>query len=264
MVKSLIKSAIKSKKKRKPRPAAAGGGKRPPGNGKKGTTGGALFNQQGVSKRGKSRKGEDSDVLAGDSPTRRRAEKLEKRSMVSEPNYPKMDEVGTGGEKVVQGGGTSVMQAARSRRLINEKSTQQAIKAQERINKRLDELKAKLKDATADKNISPGRRVMNAQKIKKEIDVQKDLLQQAKDKQKSASGKSKKSPRVPVADYNKGGSVRKTLKSVPQDNVGLSKLSTPVRNKMGYMKKGGKVSKPLGCGTAQRGFGRGPYKKRGM
>ena len=34
---------------------------------------------------------------------------------------------------------------------------------------------------------------------------------------------------------SKGG----TLKPVPSENVGLSKLPTPVRNKMGYMKKGG-------------------------
>ena len=33
------------------------------------------------------------------------------------------------------------------------------------------------------------------------------------------------------------------LKSVPEGNKGLGKLPTPVRNKMGYMKKGGKVTK---------------------
>lgn len=54
-----------------------------------------------------------------------------------------------------------------------------------------------------------------------------------------------------------------SLKDVPEDNVGLDKLPTPVRNKMGYKKKGGKVGKPLGCGKAKRGFGKGPYKKRG-
>jgi hypothetical protein len=32
------------------------------------------------------------------------------------------------------------------------------------------------------------------------------------------------------------------LKEVPEDNVGLSKLPTEVRNKMGYMKDGGKVN----------------------
>ena len=32
-----------------------------------------------------------------------------------------------------------------------------------------------------------------------------------------------------------------SLKAVPADNKGLKKLPTQVRNKMGYMKKGGKV-----------------------
>ena len=54
-----------------------------------------------------------------------------------------------------------------------------------------------------------------------------------------------------------------SLKPVPEDNVGLGKLPKSVRNTMGFMKKGGKIGKPLGCGQAERGFGRGPYKKRG-
>jgi hypothetical protein len=33
------------------------------------------------------------------------------------------------------------------------------------------------------------------------------------------------------------------LKKVPADNKGLKKLPTPVRNKMGYMKKGGMAKK---------------------
>ena len=32
----------------------------------------------------------------------------------------------------------------------------------------------------------------------------------------------------------------KTLKPVPTDNKGLGKLPTEVRNKMGFMKRGGK------------------------
>ena len=39
--------------------------------------------------------------------------------------------------------------------------------------------------------------------------------------------------------YGKGGS----LKPVPSDNKGLSKLPTAVRNKMGYMHNGGSPSK---------------------
>jgi len=45
----------------------------------------------------------------------------------------------------------------------------------------------------------------------------------------------------------KGGSTKMktggSLKPVPADKVGLSKLPTPVRNKMGYQKKGGTVKK---------------------
>ena len=43
--------------------------------------------------------------------------------------------------------------------------------------------------------------------------------------------------------YKKGGS----LKSVPTDAKGLSKLPTSVRNKMGYMKHGGKVKAMYGA-----------------
>lgn len=49
-----------------------------------------------------------------------------------------------------------------------------------------------------------------------------------------------------------------SLKSVPADNKGLGKLPQPVRNKMGYMKKGG-VVKMRGGGAATKGmnFNRG-------
>jgi len=40
-----------------------------------------------------------------------------------------------------------------------------------------------------------------------------------------------------TASYKDGGE----LKEVPEDNTGLSKLPTEVRNKMGYMKEGGKT-----------------------
>ena len=41
--------------------------------------------------------------------------------------------------------------------------------------------------------------------------------------------------------YKEGGSVKKNLKEVPEGNKGLKKLPTEVRNKMGFMKKGGIV-----------------------
>ena len=40
--------------------------------------------------------------------------------------------------------------------------------------------------------------------------------------------------------------MKKRLKSVPKSNKGLKKLPTPVRNKMGFMKKGGRVKKKKG------------------
>jgi hypothetical protein len=48
-----------------------------------------------------------------------------------------------------------------------------------------------------------------------------------------------------------GGSIKKaktgvSLKSVPSDKVGLGKLPTPVRNKMGYKKDGGTIKAKAG------------------
>ena len=44
----------------------------------------------------------------------------------------------------------------------------------------------------------------------------------------------------------------KNLKSVPEGNKGLGKLSTEVRNKMGFMKKGGEVKGYNGGGEAKK------------
>lgn len=49
---------------------------------------------------------------------------------------------------------------------------------------------------------------------------------------------SKKKKEMKARKYNEGGS----LKQVPKDKEGLAKLPEDVRNKMGYMKKGGKVA----------------------
>lgn len=43
--------------------------------------------------------------------------------------------------------------------------------------------------------------------------------------------------------YAAGGSVSDNLKSVPADKKGLKKLPKEVRNKMGYMARGGKATK---------------------
>jgi len=63
--------------------------------------------------------------------------------------------------------------------------------------------------------------------------------------------------------FNRGGKTVKRaaggLKPVPEGNKGLVKLPQPVRNKMGYMRGGGKVVKMRGGGAATRGmnFNRG-------
>jgi hypothetical protein len=59
-----------------------------------------------------------------------------------------------------------------------------------------------------------------------------------------------------MLDKKAGGG---SLKAVPAGNKGLSKLPTDVRNKMGYMKRGGSVKKMRdggvcrGMGAATRG-----------
>ena len=57
---------------------------------------------------------------------------------------------------------------------------------------------------------------------------------------------------------NMGFQIKKaggTLKDIPAGNKGLPNLPTPVRNKMGFKKMGGKVQKRAGGGVALRGFG---------
>jgi len=47
-----------------------------------------------------------------------------------------------------------------------------------------------------------------------------------------------------VAEYERQRHMDK-LKNVPSDNVGLGKLPTPVRNKIGYKAYGGKAKKKM-------------------
>jgi hypothetical protein len=74
----------------------------------------------------------------------------------------------------------------------------------------------------------------------------KGLIPEAQEKAKSMTVKSSKR-RVKKMG---GGS----LKAVPADNKGLKKLPTQVRNKMGYMKNGGRAKMKSG-GLAKRGRG---------
>ena len=64
------------------------------------------------------------------------------------------------------------------------------------------------------------------------------------------SPRAEKDERKEVMGKKAGGSP----KAVPEGNAGLAKLPTDVRNKMGYMKRGGSVKK-MGMGGKCRGMG---------
>jgi len=59
--------------------------------------------------------------------------------------------------------------------------------------------------------------------------------------------KNKQTPVAATARASTGGS----LKAVPEGNKGLAKLPTEVRNKMGFMKRGGKPKKMQGGGQCK-------------
>ena len=234
------------------------------------TTGGALFNQQGVSKKGKSRVGEDADVLAKDSPPRRRAEKLEKQSMVSDPQYPKMEEVGSRGEKVNEGG-QRTLNAVRKRRKINEKSVKDARTAQEKISKEIARLEKQVKAISADKSKTPAQRVADGLKVKNRIKDKKSLMQQAKDKEANALGKTpKKSPRIPRTDMKHGGKITKKANGGRMSRVGLSPaeesragvMSEAARRRA--MPRGTRIAYRAGGGVVGGGKIMHGYKKGGQ
>ena len=83
------------------------------------------------------------------------------------------------------------------------------------------------------------------------------------DKLKEKGGKKFAKARMSKENFAKvtKKSAGKSLKALPpaSDNPGIRKLPTDVRNKMGYMKRGGKVIKMRGGGAATRGinFNRG-------
>ena len=83
------------------------------------------------------------------------------------------------------------------------------------------------------------------------------------DKLKEKGGKKFAKARMSKENFAKvtKKSAGKSLKALPpaSENPGIRKLPTDVRNKMGYMKRGGKVIKMRGGGAATRGmnFNRG-------
>ena len=96
-------------------------------------------------------------------------------------------------------------------------------------------------------------------KIKEVVDNERKLKKSSS--APSASLRPKPRPKAtslrPKVRPTKKSAAGGSLKSVPEGNKGLKKLPTAVRNKMGYMKKGGSCR---GMGKATRG---GSYGRMG-
>jgi len=186
------------------RSVAKGGKRKGKGNG-----GGPLFHKQGESVKGKSRLSEDPDVLAGDSPQRKVADKVERQSMVDDPNYPKMREVGQQGEQV-NVGGQRYLNAVSNRRKINEKSVKAAQKEQKKLSTEIEDIQSKIKGFER-LNVGVGQKAATARiaKLKDQLKNKKDMLKLAQNKEKISSGKLKKSPRIARTNMKAGGKISK-------------------------------------------------------
>ena len=211
------------------------------GGGKKGGGGGPLFHKQGESVKGKSRLSEDPDLLAGDSPQRKVADKIERQSMVDDPNYPKMREVGQQGEQV-NVGGQRYLNAVSNRRKINEKSVKAAQKDQKRLSKEIEDIQSKIKGFER-LNVGVGQKAATARiaKLKDQLKNKKDMLKLAQNKEKISSGKLKKSPRIARTNMKAGGKISKKgggkIKTTYRAGGGLVSKS---KTMFGY-KEGGQV-----------------------
>ena len=178
--------------------------------------------------------------------TKKSAEKLEKQNMVSDPNYPSMGDVGSQGEKV-NVGGQRVLNAVSKRRKINEKSVKSSQKAQEQISKEILKLEKQVKAIAADKSKTPAQRVADGLKVKNRIKDKKSLMQQAKDKESNALGKTpKKSPRIPRTEMKYGGKITKRNMGGPvRKRVGMA-------SKMSSRKAGGPVRQRYSMATGKK------------
>ena len=207
----------------------------------KGNGGGPLFHKQGESVKGKSRLSEDPDVLAGDSPQRKVADKVERQSMVDDPNYPKMREVGQQGEQV-NVGGQRYLNAVSNRRKINEKSVKAAQKEQKKLSTEIEDIQSKIKGFER-LNVGVGQKAATARiaKLKDQLKNKKDMLKLAQNKEKISSGKLKKSPRIARTNMKAGGKISKKgggkIKTTYRAGGGLVSKS---KTMFGY-KEGGQV-----------------------
>jgi len=105
--------------------------------------------------------------------------------------------------------------------------------------------KYKSADIMEQMDAAPTGAELNSVDAKDPVDFFEKKIAEAKGKAKMADGGMArgKGNKMYQHNYATGGSVQDNLKPVPAANKGLSKLPKEVRNKMGYMKKGGMVKK---------------------
>jgi len=188
------------------------------------TTGGALFSQQGVSKKGKSRVGEDSDLLAGTGPRRKEAERMEKEDMVENP-VPKGQ--GSAMKDVREGRAGKVAGGSEDNVMVNTAGKRKGMQAEMvRTMKKIEDNEAKLKNFQADLKAGRGSRV----KVFEQIQNLKEELKLDKEKLGGKKGMQRRSP--PPAKKAYGGKVTKRKSG--------GNMSKP-KNKVTYRRGGGMI-----------------------
>ena len=103
----------------------------------------------------------------------------------------------------------------------------------------VDDVSVKPNYVALDKNFKAvGARVEGKKSLGKDAEL---LAYMDLDAMKAGNQSTKASPSKVGVNYTKRFAEGGELKEVPEENAGLSKLPTEVRNKMGYMKEGGKT-----------------------
>jgi hypothetical protein len=103
----------------------------------------------------------------------------------------------------------------------------------------VDDVSVKPNYVALDKNFKAvGARVEGKKSLGKDAEL---LAYMDLDAMKAGNQSTKASPSKVGVNYTKRFAEGGELKEVPEENTGLSKLPTEVRNKMGYMKEGGKT-----------------------
>ena len=117
------------------------------------------------------------------------ARKMEARSIVDTPNYPGMRDVESGKAGEVTVGESSYLQTISAKSARKKQSIKDATAAKEKHTKKIKSLETRIKENTSDKSKTIKERAAIGRKLQGQLESQRDLLQQAQDKKKSASRK---------------------------------------------------------------------------